>query len=89
MIYIDRIEVVNKLAPYAGISRPGSTSRAVPVLTPPVAALSWFAGLPFSMSGKLPCLFPFLVTLTAPGPVALIPGASSSALEKTAETKPV
>lgn len=24
MIYIDRIEVVNKLAPYAGISHPGS-----------------------------------------------------------------
>lgn len=36
MIYIDRIEVVNKLAPYAGISRPVSTSSAVTVFTPSV-----------------------------------------------------
>lgn len=40
MIYIDRIEVVNKLAPYAGISCPVSTSSAVTVFAPPVAALS-------------------------------------------------
>lgn len=50
MIYIDRIEVVNKLAPYAGISCPVSTSSTLNVFTHPVAALSWFARPPFSVS---------------------------------------
>lgn len=45
MIYIDRIEVVNKLAPYAGISHPVSTSSTVTAFAHPVAALSWFARL--------------------------------------------
>lgn len=89
MIYIDRIEVVNKLAPYAGISCSSSIIRAVTVFTHPVTALSWFAELPFSMPGKFRYQFPFLVTFTAPSPVALIPGASSSAPEKIVETKPL
>lgn len=53
MIYIDRIEVVNKLAPYAGISHPASTGRAVAGFTGPVADLSWLAGLPFSRETSL------------------------------------
>lgn len=42
----------------------------------------------FPFPGKLPCLFPFL-SLTAPRPLALIPGASSSTPEKIAETEPM
>lgn len=87
MIYIDRIEVVNKLAPHAGISHPGPAGRAVTVFIHPVHLCLGLQDFPFSMPGKLARVFPFLVTLTPPSPVALIPGASSSALETAAETK--
>lgn len=55
MIYIDRIEVVNKLAPYAGISCPALAGTAGTGFTHPAAALPWPAGLPFSLPVSSSC----------------------------------